>query len=126
MIDYRNLEAWQRAHELTLGVYRETSGFPPSEMSGLITQMRRAAASIGSNIAEGSGHDSPRQLIKYLGYAKASASEVGYQLLLSRDLGFIDDTNHRRLAQQVTGVRQMLHRLQESIERRHLDRGGEV
>jgi len=76
MRDYRNLIAWQKAHRLTLKVYRLTSDLPDSERFGLTSQLRRAAASIGANIAEGCGRSTRADLRRFLSIASGSASEL--------------------------------------------------
>ena len=88
MRDYRHLIAWQKAHELTLTVYRITRDFPRDERFGVSAQLRRASASIATNIAEGSGRTTNADFARFLAIAAGSASEVQYQLELARDLGY--------------------------------------
>src|SRR6266850_1051013 len=87
MGDYRHLSVWKRAHDFTLVVYRSTASFPESERYGLTAQLRRAAVSVVSNIAEGASRHGDRELSRFLQIAHGSACEVECQLLLSRDLG---------------------------------------
>lgn len=108
---FRGLEVWQKAHKLTLEVYRETASFPRSEEFGLRIQIRRAAMAIPSNIAEGCGQASQLEFARYLQIAIGSASELDYQILLSKDLGYVGPEAHRQLEQAVIAVRQMLSRL---------------
>jgi four helix bundle protein len=89
--DFRNLIAWQKSHAATLRVYEVTSGFPPEERFGLASQLRRCAASIPSNIAEGAGRIAVKEYRHFLSIAAGSASELQYQLELARDLGYIAD-----------------------------------
>jgi len=89
MGDYKRLSVWKRAHDLTLGVYRTTVSFPDHERYGLTSQLRRAAVSVVSNIAEGASRRGDRELARFLRVAHASACEVECQLLLSRDLGYL-------------------------------------
>ncbi len=84
--DFKKLKVWGKAHELTLAVYMITRGFPREEVYGLSNQMRRAAASIGANIAEGCGRGSDAELKRFVQIARASANELEYHLLLARDL----------------------------------------
>lgn len=98
MRDYRHLLAWQRAHQLVLDVYRLTQGFPKSESFGLVSQLRRSAVSIPSNIAEGAGRRSTKDFRRFLSVAAGSASELQYQLELSRDLGYIEGSSDPVLA----------------------------
>lgn len=81
MKDFRNIKTWEKAHELVQIVYRETSNMPTDERFGLTTQIRRAAVSIPTNIAEGCGRDSDRDFARFLHIAMGSASEVEYLCL---------------------------------------------
>jgi len=85
---FKKLVAWQRALQLTVEVYRLTSSFPESERFGLTNQLRRAAVSVGSNIAEGYGRTSRGEYIQFLGHARGSFYEVETQLAITRELGF--------------------------------------
>lgn len=106
--DFRTLKVWQKAHELTLGVYGSTRGFPREELYGLVRQLRRAAASVPSNIAEGCGRGSDTDFARCLRIAMGSASEVEYQLLLARDLQMLATSDYERLHAQSTEVKRML------------------
>jgi four helix bundle protein len=109
MRDFRELKVWEKAHSLTLQVYRITKNFPSDEQFGLTVQLRRAAASVPTNIAEGCGRDSERELARFMSIAGGSASEVEYQLLLAYDLNYIQDETYRELNQQVNDVKRMLN-----------------
>jgi four helix bundle protein len=89
MGDYRQLAVWQRAQNLALAIYRSTDGFPVRERYGLAAQMRRAAVSVVSNIAEGCGRQGDRELSRFLRIARGSVHELECQLTLSRDLGYL-------------------------------------
>ena len=89
MGDFRQLTVWKRAHGLALEVHRSTGSFPAIERYGLAAQMRRAAVSVVSNIAEGCGRQHDRELAYFLRIARGSIRELECQLLLSRDLGYI-------------------------------------
>lgn len=106
--DFRKITAWQRAHALTLQVYRVTSGFPGDERFGLVSQMRRACASIPTNVAEGCGRSTNNELARFIDIATGSASEVEYQLLLAKGLGYLPENQHKNLATEVIEVRRML------------------
>ena len=108
MQDFRNLTVWQRAHELTLAVYRATETFPKSESFGLTSQLRRCSSSVPSLIAEGCGRGSDDDFARFLQMAMGSASEAEYQLLLSRDLGYLDPETHLRLEGLTIEVKKML------------------
>ncbi len=86
MRSFRELNVWQKAHHFTLEVYRITQKFPDDERFGLVSQLRRAAASIPTNIAEGCGREGERELARFMTIAAGSASEAEYQLLLASDL----------------------------------------
>jgi four helix bundle protein len=115
MQNFRNLDVWGKAHKLTIDVYRATAMFPKSELYGLTSQMRRASASIGANIAEGCGRRGNTELGRFLHIAMGSASELEYQLLLARDLQMLSDPEHRRLDVLVTELKRMLSRLIKSM-----------
>jgi four helix bundle protein len=85
---FKDLTVWQRAIALTVSVYRLTSAFPDSEKFGLTSQMRRAAVSIASNIAEGYGRASRGEYVQFLWHARGSCSEVETQLVIAIELGF--------------------------------------
>lgn len=87
MKDFRNLRVWEKAHHLTLEIYRVTSAFPKEETYGLTSQIRRACVSIPANVAEGCGRDSEAELLRYLKIAMGSSSELEYELLLANQLG---------------------------------------
>ena len=109
MRDFRELKVWQKAHRCALEIYRHTQGFPADERFGLTIQLRRAAVSVASNIAEGCGRDGERDFARFLSIAAGSASEVEYQLLLARDLGYLPDELHRQLDAQINEVKRMLN-----------------
>ncbi len=108
MRDFRRLQVWEKAHQLTLAVYQLTAGFPRDEVFGLTSQIRRASSSIPANIAEGCGREGDAEFKRFLQIAMGSASELEYHLLLAHDLGYIDHENYSRLEQNVTEVKRML------------------
>src|ERR1700759_706829 len=107
MQDYENLKVWKKAHQLTLDLYKCTKVFPEDEKYGLISQIRRASASVGANIAEGCGRRGNPELIRFLHIAMGSASEVQYHLLLARDLNFLKEESYAKLRSQVIEVKRM-------------------
>lgn len=108
MRDFRKLDVWGKSHELTLAVYRVSNRLPKEELYGLTSQMRRAAASIPANIAEGCGREGDAELARFLRIAMGSASELEYHLLLARDLTFLDQPSHDALAGMLIEVKRML------------------
>lgn len=108
MKDFRQLKVWERAHQLTLQIYRTTASFPRSEAYGLTPQIRRAAVSIASNLAEGCGRNGDAELARFCSIASGSASELEYQLFLACDLKLILPEDYEKLAQQITEIKRML------------------
>jgi four helix bundle protein len=106
-----NLLVAEEAHQLALSTYRHTATFPASERFGITSQMRRAAVSISSNIAEGCGRGSNRELVRYLYYASGEASEFVSQLRIATDLEFGDPASAASLRDQTLRVGKMLTRL---------------
>jgi four helix bundle protein len=117
MKNYEELEVWHKAHALTVQLYRETESFPRSEMFGLTSQIRRAAGSIGANLAEGCGRWSEVELARYVQIAMGSASELQNHLRLAKDMGFLDESNYGPLVTTLTSVRQMLTALLQTLRR---------
>ena len=115
MQDLHQLKVWEKAHALTLDIYRITRDFPRAETFGLQSQMRRASVSIGANIAEGSGRSGRREFGQFLSLALGSASELEYHVLLVRDLGFIDTSAHHRISAEVLEVKRMLTGLRRRV-----------
>lgn len=111
MQDFRKLKVWHLAHELTLETYKATSRFPAHEQYGLTAQMRRSAASIPTNLAEGCGRHGDAELIRFAQIAMGSASELEYQLLLSRDLNYLNDKKYEDLNARLIEVKKMLSSL---------------
>ena len=108
MRPFRELRVWQRAHELALTIYKATSTFPKDELYGLTSQLRRAATSVPTNIAEGCGRDTTNELVRFCHIAGGSASELEYLLLLGRDLGLLSEPDYDSLAVETTEVKRML------------------
>ena len=90
MLAHERLRAWAVSHELTLGVYRVTEGWPKAELYGLTSQLRRAAAAVPTNLAEGAAKRGTREYRRFVDVALGSISEVAYLLQLARDLGLLD------------------------------------
>jgi four helix bundle protein len=108
MRDFRELQVWRKGHELTLTVYRTTQAFPDDERFSLTSQMRRSAASIPTNIAEGCGRQGDAELARFLQISMGSASELEYLTMLTHDLQLLDDAVYRQLDAQVVEVKKML------------------
>jgi four helix bundle protein len=108
MQNYRDLKFWQKAHTLTLALYKETRTFPREELFGLTSQIRRASASIGANIAEGCGRYGRAEFARFLNIALGSACELDYHILLAKDLGYLRPEQHKLLERDLAEIRRML------------------
>ncbi|HKM47668.1 MAG TPA: four helix bundle protein [Terriglobales bacterium] len=116
MQSFRSLRVWEKAHKLTLDVYTSSKTFPREEMYGLTSQMRRASASIGMNIAEGCCRKGSAEMARFLQIAMGSASEVEYQLLLAHDLDYLRNLEYERLTAQAVEVKRMLSSLMQKVK----------
>lgn len=119
MGDFKGLEVWRIAHEVTLEVYRITSAFPKCETYGLVQQIRRAAASIEANLAEGCGRKTDGELIRFASIANGSAYELECEMLVARDLGYVSDEQHKATDDKVKRV-SMIRGLTASLRKRSL------
>ena len=109
MKDFRKLKVWERAHPSSFWPFiRLRHRSPRDETYGLTTQIRRAASSIPSNIAEGCGRDGDAELARFCLIARGSASELEYQILLAHDLKLIPSGRYQELSQEITEIKRML------------------
>jgi four helix bundle protein len=108
MQDFHALRVWQKAHELTLAVYRATAAFPREELYGLTGQLRRACSSIPANLAEGCGRNGKADFARFCCIAMGSASELEYHLLLATDLKLLKPKDYSELTQRTIEVKRML------------------
>jgi four helix bundle protein len=116
MRNYRDLQVWSKAHSLTLELYKLSKNFSRDEIYGLTAQIRRAASSIGANLAEGCGRQSENEMARFLRISLGSASELDYHLLLAHDLGLLKSEQYQHAATELTRVRKMLRSLLTAIE----------
>jgi four helix bundle protein len=116
MEDFKNLKVWSKTHELTLAIYRRTRTFPKEEIYGLTSQIRRASASIGANLAEGCGRRSDPEMRRFVQIARGSASELECQLLLARDLLLLTDKEFTDLDAKVQEIQRMLASLVQRLQ----------
>jgi four helix bundle protein len=114
--DFRELNVWQKAHQLTLAVYRITAAFPREELYGLTSQLRRASSSIAANLAEGCGRNGDMEFARFCSMAMGSASELEYHLLLAKDLKLLKLADHRELDQRATELKRMLTALMQKLK----------
>ena len=117
MKEFRRLTVWEKAHALTLAIYRATAGFPRNEIYGITNQIRRCSASVAANIAEGCGRTGDGDFHRFLNIAAGSCFEVEYFLLLSCDLGFLAREEYQELTQGTQEVQRMLASLLRKVER---------
>ena len=115
--DYRKIVAWERSHALTIAVYSLTREFPAAERFAIVSQLRRAAYSVPSNIAEGSGRDTKRDYLRFLYIAQGSLKETEYFLLLSRELGYLSDAVYLQATESLNSTFAALHGLIKAVEK---------
>jgi four helix bundle protein len=113
---YRDLIVWQKAMTLAKLIYRLTHSFPSDEKFGLTNQMRRAAVSIPSNIAEGQARRDPREFIQFISQAEGSLAELDTQLTLATDFGHTDRSQAGEAAALIEELRRMLNALRRKLE----------
>jgi four helix bundle protein len=115
---FTELTVWQRAHELVLLVYRLTASFPRSELFGMVSQLRRASASVPANIVEGFGRRTTKELLRSLQIAEGELEETRYFLILSRDLGYVAAPRFEEGRALCDSVGQLINALGRSLKRR--------
>ena len=108
MVDYRKYIVWQKSHQLVLDMYKVTATYPKSEQFNLISQINRACLSIPTNIAEGCGRETQKELIRYLYISSGSAHELEYLILVSKDLNFIPENLYFKLNSDINEIKKML------------------
>lgn len=115
MQSYKELTVWQKSIALVTSLYKLTDTFPKSELFGLTSQLRRAAISIPSNISEGYARKHRGEYIQFLRIAFGSGSEIETQLIIAKELGFIDDSAYQEIQLQVAEVMRMLNKMISSL-----------
>jgi len=115
---FRNLLAWQEAHQLTLRIYTVTASFPKEERYGLVAQMRSAASSIGAQLAEGSRMATAQHRKLYYDRAYGSTAEVDNFLELTHDIHYLSDENYVELLERTNRVSFLIHKLSASCVRK--------
>lgn len=108
MRNFRDFKVWEKAHRLTLDSYQATNHFPKGEMFGLTSQIRKAAASIAANIAEGCGKRGNGEFQRFLNIATGSSSVLEYHLLLARDLNLLEETKYQDLNVRAIEVKHVI------------------
>ena len=109
--DYKDLAVWQSAMQLVREIYSCTRAFPRDELFALSSQMRRAAVSVPSNIAEGKGRYSQKELLQFLHKSRGSLMELETQILIATDLGYLEEPSQRTLMSTLLKVTQLLNGL---------------
>ena len=114
-LHFQELQVWQKAHRLTLEIYKTTRKFPEDERFGLVNQVRRSASSICSNLAEGY-KKTTKDFIRYIDIAEGSLEETKYHLILSRDLNYCSLSDFERIYEQACEIGRMLNGLKRGLK----------
>jgi len=117
MRPHQKLEAWIKAIELVVDVYKRTEHFPREERYGLTSQIRRAAVSIPANIAEGAGRHSRKEFSHFLSNSQGSASELETELTIAQRLGYLDDSTFAKLMSQLDRIGRLITGLNQHLVR---------
>jgi four helix bundle protein len=120
MRPHQNLDLWKKSIELAVSIYRQTEKFPKEERFGLSQQLRRAAVSIASNIAEGAARSSTKEFRKFLMYSQGSASEVNTQLMIASRMNYLELSDFKKLDQDLDDIGRMITGLSRNLRRREL------
>jgi four helix bundle protein len=115
MQDFTQLKVWQKAHNFTVNLYKITQNFPAEEKFGLTNQIRRASVSIESNISEGCGRNGDKEFSRFLNITQGSAYEVRCQILIARDLGYLDNNKSKLLTDKINEVSRMINALNQKL-----------
>lgn len=116
MRDFKKYKVWELSHQFTLKIYELTNSFPQNETYGIISQIRRASASIPTNISEGCGRESDTEFSRFLTIALGSASEVEYLLTLSKDLNFISANTFDELNTEINTIKRKIYTLKQKLK----------
>jgi four helix bundle protein len=116
--NYKDLLVWQKGIELAKAIYHSTRSFPAEEKFGLVSQMRRAAVSIPSNLAEGQARHTTGEFVQFISHAEGSSAELDTQLILAVELGFCRKATVMPIYEQIDEIRRMLNALRRAVSRR--------
>ena len=116
-MNIEDMDVFKLSHSLTLQIYKCTKQYPSDEKFGLVSQMRRSVSSIPMNLMEGSHRNSRKEYRQFVGIAKGSAAELKYQLILSRDLDYLDEDSFQNLFGISQRILQMLEKLSSFLSR---------
>ena len=117
MKTHKDLDVWKKSVEMVTLIYKLTRNFPKDELYGLTNQMRRAAVSVPSNIAEGAGRNSNKELLQFLYYATGSLSELETQLIIAYNLKYIDNEQKQDIEIVLSNIFRMLSKLIQSLKK---------
>ncbi len=109
--EFTDLQVWKEGHQLVILIYKITKSFPKEEIYGLIDQMRRAATSITNNIAEGFGRQTYKEKVQFYYLAQGSLTELKNQLLIVKDIGYLEEEQFEHIMEQVNTTHQLLQGL---------------
>ena len=112
---YKDLIAWRKGMEMVAAIYDATDGFPSHEQFGLVSQLRRAAVSVPSNIAEGKAHFSNRDFVRFLRHARGSLAEIETQILIAQERNYVDSETTTKLSQKIDELGRILSGLINSL-----------
>lgn len=116
-VSYKDLVVWQQAMDLVELIYQASGRWPQSERYGLVAQVRRAAVSVVSNVAEGQGRNSRGEFLQFLGNAKGSLLETETQILLAQRLKYLNDEEAREILDKIERVSRLLYGLMQSLKK---------
>ena len=115
MRDFKKYDIWKLSHQLTLTIYTISNSFPKDETYNLVSQIRRSALSIPTNIAEGCGRNSDKEFNQFLNIALGSATETEYLILLAKDLNYLNEVNYLLLDQQINTIKSKIYTLKNKL-----------
>ncbi len=115
MNNYKELKVWKKAVDLAINVYEVTNSFPDEEKYGITSQLRRSSVSISSNIAEGSGRNTPKDFSKFLSISYGSTCELETQLIIANRAGYLDQDRLIQLTNQIIEIQKMNYALKKSL-----------
>ena len=115
---YKDLDVYRKSIDFVVDIYKITESFPESEKFGLVSQLRRAAVSLPSNLAEGSGRNGKKELINFLHIARGSLFEIGTQLEISQRLGFVSQDDYDKLEERRATIQRMMNALISSLKKK--------
>jgi four helix bundle protein len=118
MRNYEDLQVWQKVHNLTLEIYKNTRSFPVDERFGLTSQIRRSCSSIGANLAEGCGRRSDGEMARFVQIAMGSGAELSCHLRLARDLELLSKVSFDSLRSDLSEIMRMLSSLSQTLKPR--------